>query len=233
MSYQTLSTATNMRAGLRRDNLIIATTCSLAVVLTILLGVSVAYQHDKMTNTNSSVFTVLRSLDRPPQAELIDAKPVPAEFISQSTILRIEDEKFELYFPNTWEVKENYMETKVMGLSPVVDEEDTFRENINVTTENLIGKQTLSNYKKAVQSSLKKSMPGIELIETDDDVQLGNRKAYSHVFQDYTTTQPYKFKQYYFISNSRAYALTFTAETDTYDEYLPIAEQIASTFRLI
>ena len=53
---------------------------------------------------------------------------------------------FSIEFPKDWEIKEDYMGSLVMALSPLKNSQDDFRENIIITIEKLSKDMTIDEY---------------------------------------------------------------------------------------
>lgn len=77
-------------------------------------------------------------------------------------------EKFAMQYPEAWSLREDSFNTLVSFLSPHVDKDDKFAENVNVVNENLGDKNvTLDQYYKVSEENLKKFFSDFKLLKNE------------------------------------------------------------------
>lgn len=93
---------------------------------------------------------------------------------------------------------------------------------------------TLEAYRDLSYANAKSVMPGYRLVE-EGDAEISGRRAYYTVWTGYPDGLSLKFKSYTFLNDdaSAACTLIFTSERNQYDKYLPQAEGIMESFRLV
>ena len=104
---------------------------------------------------------------------------------------------------------------------------EIFGENVNLLIQDLQGMHLdLKQYTEISENQIKSFGTIIESkLITRNSIE-GQSVIYEGTFKDYHL----KFRQYYFLKNDKAYILTYTAKSDTYDSYIETAEAIMATF---
>ncbi len=140
--------------------------------------------------------------------------------------------KFE--YPGAWRlVQEDSTGAHLFLFMPKTDEEDTFRENVNLIVQDLsqysIGlKEFVSLSEYQVQNMIKES----EILRS----KTYKKKGEQHHEIEYTGEQNgrlLKFLQYYWVIDNKAYVLTYTAEPDHYEDYMKHIDMIFSSFEIL
>jgi hypothetical protein len=119
----------------------------------------------------------------------------------------------------------------IMGLSPLENEYDNFRENGNVVMEKLPASISYDEYTNANLETMKKIMTNFVVIETGDDVINGincKRVVYTHSMNQLDI----KVLAYFLVDGKEGYVLTFSASPASYDKYFSDFKQIANTVNL-
>lgn len=143
------------------------------------------------------------------------------------------EEKYEIKYPKSWELNSNgMMGTKFILFSPVANEKDQFRENVNLIIQDLTGYNlTLNQYTEISVQQIKATFPGSEMTANE------KLKGESFEFQKliYTGKQgdfDLKFEQYFWIVDQEAFVLTLTCEVSEFDNYQFLGETILNTFKI-
>jgi len=140
--------------------------------------------------------------------------------------------KFSVSYPSQWElVTQNYQNQVIKGfLAPIDSQNDHFRENLNVIVETYQSPILLNDYYQWNINQLK-SFPDIQFLGNYDGFVSGVPSKiliYSRSQGGINLT----FSQVFFVQENTGYILTFTAESDRYQAYQPIFQQIMDRFRL-
>lgn len=117
----------------------------------------------------------------------------------------------------------------MIGFSPQTDSADNFRENLNVTFEGLTAPITLSQYVDSQIVQLRGGFVDFSLIESADRTLRGRatrRIVYEHNYNG----RRVRVLAYMSVTAQRAYVLTATALSETFDTYLPVFEKVMETF---
>lgn len=137
---------------------------------------------------------------------------------------------YEVSFPSNF----RYDDSKTRGTEFIVytekeDEKDTFIENINLLVQNLKESQIdLNHYIEITEKQINEN--GI-LIESKRTI-LNNSDVHILTYEANLNVRNLKFHQYILVKNEKAYILTYTAEIDKFDIYLPEIIKIFNSFSL-
>ncbi len=112
--------------------------------------------------------------------------------------------------------------TMVFILYSPVEENDTFQENINVTTEKLPLKYSVQGYMSEAVKSLKTVYTDLQIIESKDNY---------HIFSGKVNNTLLKQMQFVYIKDNTAYVVTYTATPDSFDRYVKTFNEIQKTFK--
>lgn len=127
---------------------------------------------------------------------------------------------FSVSYPTEWRVERDTFGTIVIFLSPLLDADDTFSENVNVVVEDLQGEAlTLAEYMDLTMEVLEEVIEDFRVVVEGPDT-LGGEPAH---FIEYTGTEPsvgvsLTWRQTITIHGSHAYVITYTGERD-YSEF--------------
>ncbi len=134
-------------------------------------------------------------------------------------------------YPATWEVDATGKSGPDLFLfSPIVNDGDGFRANVNVQIQDLGAKPIdLAAYAKMFNDQLKNAVGGQMLESTTTKIAGKDRLK-----MVYTMTQgAYKLKvmAHCYIKNNKAYLITYSASQTKYEKLKPAAEQMLNSFK--
>lgn len=116
--------------------------------------------------------------------------------------------------------------------SQLTSKQDLFRENINLIKQNLSGQNiSLDNFAELSENQIRTMVTNPDIIESKR-VKSGNSEFQKMIYSGVQGQYKITFEQYYLISKSYAYVLTFTSESNQYDQYKAVGEQIMNSFKL-
>ncbi|MFP4845275.1 hypothetical protein [Winogradskyella sp. PE311] len=148
----------------------------------------------------------------------------------------LEKENYAISYPTDWISSEKKPQPSMQFLL-LSDEksqnEDKFRENINLTLENLNG-QTLSldEYSKISIDQITAQIPSAKVISVDT-IKLNGWEAKAAIWSaDFGNGMILKFKQVFLLYSGTAYVLTFSSTTAEFDTYIQVGDQILNSFKL-
>lgn len=146
---------------------------------------------------------------------------------SQSDTLKTDS--YTIIIPEGWKIKEGCLPGDCSLLAPHDNFEDTFLENINI----VVAKAPAKNYpvKKYADFSVGYLPSVIENFEVIDRKPIANNGEYV-IYQGIKSDFKQTWKQYYFIKNEGLYIITFTAETDRFDEYINKIQANLDSFQI-
>jgi hypothetical protein len=127
---------------------------------------------------------------------------------------------FSVSYPTEWRVERDTFGTIVIFLSPLLDTDDTFAENVNVVVEDLRGEElSLTEYMALTMDVLEDVIVDFHVLAEGPDT-LGDEPAH---FIEYTGTEPsvgvsLTWRQTITIHGAHAYVITYTGERD-YSEF--------------
>lgn len=154
-------------------------------------------------------------------------------------------ENYTIRYPDSLEVDESgKLGVRFFLYFPNESLEDRFRENINLTTEDLQGRDiTLDDYAELSIRQIKNYIPEAEIIEKSVETDKEGNRYYRLMFSGvqgigsgtdggYNPRFELTFLQHYKIAGGKAYVLTLTGERHRFADYQKTGEQIMSTFRI-
>ena len=169
--------------------------------------------------------------------EIIDnPKPNPISLaqLSAEDFKIFEDslQRFIVSYPSNWElITQNYQNQVINGfLAPVDSQNDTFRENLNIIVETYSSPIQLDNYYQMNINQLK-AFPDIQFLGNYDGFvsEIPSKiLIYSRLLNGKNLT----FSQVFLVQGNKGYILTFTAESNKYQAYQPLFQQMMDRFRL-
>jgi len=169
--------------------------------------------------------------------EIIDnPKPNPISLaqLSAEDFKIFEDslQRFIVSYPSNWElITQNYQNQVINGfLAPIDSQNDTFRENLNIIVETYPSPIQLNNYYQTNINQLK-TFPDIQFLGNYDGFvsEIPSKiLIYSRLLNGKNLT----FSQVFLVQGNKGYILTFTAESNKYQAYQPLFQQMMDRFRL-
>ena len=150
--------------------------------------------------------------------------------ISKTTFIK---SNYRLEYPSTWRLDTSRISgTELFVFSPLENDNDKFRENVNVIIQNLSGQNIdLEKYKQITDDQLKRMANDCQVFESV--ITKTNKNEYYTA--TYTMTQGkfrLKITSLCYIKNDKAYLITFTSELDKYDQYKKVGNDILQSFVL-
>jgi hypothetical protein len=145
----------------------------------------------------------------------------------------INDNTYSIQYPDNWELNiSETMGTSFILLSQQTSSEDKFRENINLSIQNLEGYNlNLDAYVAISEEQISKMVTNGIIIDSKR-LNTNNTEFQKIIFTGKQGLFQLKFVQYYFVKDEKAYVLTFTCEEIQYEKYKIIVEQILESFLL-
>lgn len=137
-------------------------------------------------------------------------------------------------YPEDWEIQSpGQMGTKFILFSPIRNQEDQFRENINLIIQDLSGHHmSMDQYVEASQQQIKNLITDGKLMESER-IEKGGEQIHKIIFIGKQGMFELKFEQHYRIENDQAYVLTLTCIATEFDDYRERGEQIMDSFKIL
>jgi len=140
------------------------------------------------------------------------------------------DKGFSITFPADWERKEGQMGTIVLALSPQEGPADQFRENVNVTIEDLPKTLSSDEYVEACLGTLRKVLTDLQEHE-NSAMNVADAPAKRLIFSHRMDAVKVKAMQCVLVKGTRGYVITCSAAPDQFDTYRPKFDEIVQSFR--
>ena len=138
---------------------------------------------------------------------------------------------YAITYPGTWTLDTSgQMNTSFLIFSKL-EENDTFRENINLTIQDLTGMNLDLKGYTALSENQIKSVKDSEIFESKE-LTKNNTPYHQIVWKGFVAGKNLKFKQLYYIKDNQAFLVTFTCEQATYDDYVEAGTAILNSFIL-
>lgn len=135
-------------------------------------------------------------------------------------------------YPPNWTKMEQVFGAIVVFMSPKENAFDNFQENLNIVAESLSTPITLEEYTDVAISQLKQIITDINIVETESTTLAGN-PAHKIVYTGRQGQYILKWMQIWTIKNNKAYVITYTAEENTYSNFLGIVQEMINSFEII
>jgi hypothetical protein len=145
----------------------------------------------------------------------------------------LKEEDYSIQYPKDWELSQNgQMGTKFILFSALEDEDDQFRENVNLISQDL-GSNTvdLDQYTEISEKQIKTMMTNCTVYESKR-IKNVNGEYQKLIYAADQGAFRLKFEQCYWIQNEKAYVLTLTCEESKFSRYKETGEKIMNSFVL-
>ncbi len=173
------------------------TACLLTISIVSLTGIGcrdVYNTADKETATKNNLLSTPSTLT-----------PIPGFKIYQNT-----KDKFVLQYPETWNLRENNLNTIVSILSPLISKTDTFAENINIVSEQVgSNDMTLDQYYALSEANLKKYFNDFKLLR-NEKTTLSDLPARMVVYYASQNNLKLRTTQIFTLKDGTAFIITLT-----------------------
>jgi hypothetical protein len=145
----------------------------------------------------------------------------------------LSEANFSMQYPSTWELNQNgQMGASFVLLSPLENNEDIFRENVNLIIQDLTGQSIdLDKYSEISEGQVKTMITNSTLIESKR-IKNENNEYHKLIYTGDQGILRLEFEQYFWIENSKAYVLTLTCEQNKYSDFKDLGEKILNTFSI-
>ncbi|MGL5940698.1 MAG: protein kinase domain-containing protein [Waterburya sp.] len=137
---------------------------------------------------------------------------------------------FKIGYPELWskENRDDFFATGVIFFAPLENAQDTFKEQVSILVEVLPQDMSLAKYTEESIAEIKKlSDPNVSTAQT---VNLGKQEARQVIYNGEENGNPVRRMQTWSIKNNQAYVITYTAQPDSYESYLPTVEKMIESF---
>lgn len=150
--------------------------------------------------------------------------------ISGFSLYENKDFNFSIQYPQNWDMTEPGGDIKVQFYSPQENEDDTFKENVNVIVSSLPAKVTFDQY---VDANLKQLQGGLKDFKMEsskeENLPVGKAKSltFTGIFDEEVGTL--KWRQTYALSGNKLFVISYTGAVNNFDKYLPEAIKMNTT----
>ena len=143
------------------------------------------------------------------------------------------ENNYSINYPDNWRLdKSGQMGTSFILFSPFSSEQDQFSENINLLIFDLTGQNIdLNKYVEISESKIATIITDGKIIQSKRMTN-GSLNYQKVIYTGKEGVFNFKFEQYYWIENDKAYVLTLTCEEDQFDIYETQGEMILNSFNL-
>jgi hypothetical protein len=147
---------------------------------------------------------------------------------------RHEHKKFALKYPALWAFEENKDGAAVIFFSPIENDLDFFRENVNVVVqESEEGPMTLKEYSETAIKQMEMVFGNNFVLLESTPIRFAGREGYRIVFLGKGPDTELKYMCVWTLEGAVSYQLTYTALSSQYDRYLSQMKRMARSFRII
>lgn len=139
---------------------------------------------------------------------------------------------FKINYPEMWlpRNRDDFFATGVIFVSPLENDTDNFKEKVSVLVENLSSEISLAQYTDESIAEIKKlSDPSVgDALEST----LGDNEARQVIYRGEENGKSVQRMQTWSVKDNQAYVITYTAQPDNYDNYLPTVEKMLTSFEI-
>jgi len=132
--------------------------------------------------------------------------------------------------PEDWEMKEGLMGTAVISLSPQENSGDQFRENLNVSYEDLPGDMSAEEYFKLSEPAMTKMLTAFQQYE-NGRVSINEADAKWIIYGHSMGNLNLKVLTYFLVNNGRGYVITCSSTPEQFSNFKKKFQKIADTFQ--
>lgn len=145
----------------------------------------------------------------------------------------IDENGYSIQYPDSWDVdKSGTMGMSFMILSKQTSPQDQFRENVNLLIQDLTGQNiNLEKFVALSHSQIKTMVVDGNILE-NKTLNSGGKEYQRVVYSGDLNQFKFKFQQYYWVIQDKAYILTLTCEAGQFDTYHETGEKIMNSFNL-
>jgi hypothetical protein len=137
-------------------------------------------------------------------------------------------------YPNSWTVDTSgLVGSELFVLSPLKNDSDKFRENVSVIIQTLAGQNIdLDKYREISEKQLAGLGADIKILESSK-VKAVKGDFYSIRYAMNRNNFKLIVTSNCYIRDEKAYLITFTSESSTYEQYKNVGERILGSFQFI
>lgn len=143
-----------------------------------------------------------------------------------------EEKSFTVKLPVDWTVDKTREDVDLVAVAPPSDEEDLFRENMNVVSTELTGEISREEFYRLNQETVERLLTDFDL-EDMQEVDIGGKKGQKISYSHRIGPVNLNVIQYLLLDGLKVYVITFTSDSFDYANSKEQFEQIASTFALV
>ncbi|MEL7064078.1 MAG: hypothetical protein AAFP00_10105 [Bacteroidota bacterium] len=160
-----------------------------------------------------------------------DTSPAQAPAEETTDWQTLSFDQYAITYPSDWEADTSgQLGTRFFIFSPLDNESDAFRENVNLVIQDLTGyDMDLDQYAEISEGQIQTAITEGQIISSERKEKDG--QAYHQMI--YTGKQgifDLKFEQYYWVKDNQAFVLTFTCEEKAFDAYQATGEKMLGSF---
>lgn len=140
------------------------------------------------------------------------------------------EQKFKLDYPDTWLKKnrDDFFATGVDFFSPLESNSDKFKERVSVLVESLAENTSLEQYTDESIAEIKRLSDSA--LNTAKTTKLGNREAKQVVYDGNENGILVRKMETWSVQKNQAYVVTYTAQPNSYEKYLPTIQRMLKSF---
>lgn len=152
---------------------------------------------------------------------------------NKTALIKYKSANYSISYPDNWTIDNSkQMGTELIIFSPLEDESDKFRENINVIIQDLKGQPVgLLEFAKISEGQIR-DMATDGKILASKQIETGGKEHYRMLYEMTQGNFRLTIEQYYFIQEGKAYVVTFTTESAKYDVFRQEGERVLDSFAL-
>ncbi len=163
-----------------------------------------------------------------------EKEEVKGKIKEEGDLITYERDSYSIQFSKDWIIDEsNFMGMDFMIFAPSENGANTFRENLNIVLEDISAFDIdLAQYVELSTSQLTKFIEDFELLSSDTKSS-ANGDYQEVIYQGMQGKLKLKWLQRYLVTSEKAFVITFTAEPESFGDYLKEVEVIMNSFEMV
>lgn len=151
-------------------------------------------------------------------------------FVSCETRYYNNDLNISIKNTKDWEAHENYQGIPVFFMSPIENENDSFRENITIVSENAPS-YSLTQYYQDNIKGIDKYLIDFKILEEVADIKINGNNFKKVTYEHYSQNTDLNVLVYFTVKKEKGYVISCTALDNTFDDYKKDFETLAESFK--
>lgn len=152
---------------------------------------------------------------------------------AQQNYKKYEQVAYSIEHPETWKIHAQGENKEGFIMFSEIEKNETFRENLNLTVQNISqAKYTLADFVAVSKSQLSNMVSNVQIIE-DAPLQIDGSTCHVLTWSGNVQGKELLIKQHIYVKDGLAYVLSFNATVASFGRFKERANTILNSFKLL